>query len=700
MKKNAVFFDFAMPISVGIAEVPASPKASLIFQKHPMVIVVLEGNLLFNNIRNACLYPEQSVIALEGDVPAIVSSKSNGANATILTLSLNIDYYQKKYPSLSNALFKNSLPQEDHNFVCDILNIALIAITNGIKSYDTLQMQTDRLIEKLTTQHQFFSSVLNSKDSSSKRSTDYVSLINELLTYINGNYDQRPSLREFANTNHISPNYASHLLKQICNKSFQEMLSITRCMKSLEFLLDRGYRINELAYDVGFSFPTYYVKNFQALFGVSPQQYRDSFFEDNISALQIQDDMNMIEYQIKRTAKSHHYSLSAMSDTLFTSHRVDLETVQKPYEDLMSDTGRISNIKTPMAETAHKAFAEMQKVFRISVITIEINTSLKDSDTPTLLTISRNINYLLDLGFTVALETKDASPNTVGLIVRFLDFYAHVSPNNVVRIKVLYRSNNSAGSKLRVQKNIKERILSETGLKIDVIYASDYVDEINYLPAIYDSFVMAPFAVDELLNPKKWRKEIAFSLIDEVGFSGKFLSGGNGLLTWNGIKKPWWHAYMLLAKLRGNVVDQGEDYIITNENGRIAILTFNMCRLTPGFLESIHSTDELTAAILQNRHIRREHNFTLSNIFGTYKETRYSINQSSCLYTKWYNLGFSSYMTEDEEEILATTCQPKTDFRIFDASGLINVSTIEKSFGVSLVILEKTYTIDTPSVHL
>ena len=26
--------------------------------------------------------------------------------------------------------------------------------------------------------------------------------------------------------------------------------------------------------------------------------------------------------------------------------------------------------------------------------------------------------------------------------------------------------------------------------------------------------------------------------------------------------------------------------------------------------------------------------------------------------------------------------------------------TIEKSFGVSLVILEKTYTIDTPSVHL
>ena len=124
MKKNAVFFDFAMPISVGIAEVPASPKASLIFQKHPMVIVVLEGNLLFNNIRNACLYPEQSVIALEGDVPAIVSSKSNGANATILTLSLNIDYYQKKYPSLSNALFKNSLPQEDHNLVCDILNIA------------------------------------------------------------------------------------------------------------------------------------------------------------------------------------------------------------------------------------------------------------------------------------------------------------------------------------------------------------------------------------------------------------------------------------------------------------------------------------------------------------------------------------------------------------------------------------------------
>lgn len=694
MKQRNVFFDFAMPVSTEITEVPAPPRSSLLFQKHPAVVVVLEGNILFNNIRSARLFHEHSAFILEGNTPAMVSSRTDGANAVILILSLNIDYYQKKYPALSAGPFFTGFPHEEDKLINDVMDIALIAITNGIKSYDTLQIMIDDLIERVISYSSFSFRGQDSKDNAPKSLADHKALLNELLIYINNNYDLRPTLREFAYSNHISSNYASHLIKQLCGRSFQDMLSEIRCMKSLQYLLDPNYHINELAHDVGFSSPAYYKKNFQKLFGVLPAKYRELFLKEQPAVLSFSNDSELISYQIKKNAKANHYTLSIMSDTSFTSHRIDTSFPLRTYENLLSDMGRISNIKTPMAEKSHETFDEMQKVFHMNVITIDINTSLKGIETPTLLTISRNINFLLDLGFTVALETKDASAATVGLITRFLDFYAHVSPNNVTRIKVLYRSDRTDEHKRHVQDELKDRILSSTGLKNEVICASDYVDEIDYIPALYDSFLLAPFAADELLNPDKWPKEIAFSLIDAVDYSGKFMAGGNGLLTWNGIKKPWWHTYMLIAKLRGSIVDQGEDHIVTNDNGRIAILTFNLCRQSPGFLESIHSTDDLNAAISQNANIRREHHFRIANIFGTYKETRYSISQSTCLYTKWFNLGFPSYLTEDEEEILSFTCQPATDFKIIDASGAINITTVEESFGVSLVILEETYDID------
>lgn len=226
-------------------------------------------------------------------------------------------------------------------------------------------------------------------------------------------------------------------------------------------------------------------------------------------------------------------------------------------------------------------------------------------------------------------------------------------------------------------------------MHIDVLTASEYVDEEYYYPAIYDSFVLTPFAMDELLSPANWPKEIAFSLIDEVPDNGTFLVGGNGLLAWNGIKKPWWYAYMLIAKLRGSVVERGKDHIVTNDNGRIAILTFNLCKQHPNILKNIHTKEQLVEIISQNGPMRREHNFHITDISGTYKVTRYSLNQKSCLFSKWADLNFPIFLTGDEEEILSTTCKPDVDFRIVDASGTLNITTIEESFGVSLVLLEK-----------
>ena len=689
MNENLIRFDFAVPLSVNMAEVKPQEKAYLLMQQHPMIIIVLEGEVLIDTVRQQGVYSEQSAALIEGDSPALISCTTKSKAAKILILAFNRDYYCNKYPLLSNAVFENSEQKQDDQLISDTLNIALIVLIHGIESYSTLQILADDLIGRLATRHQFFSRFLYDEDSKS-RTADSEKMLEDLMGYIDSNYQTRASLQEFAESVHLSSGYVSHMLKKKCGSSFQEILSQTRCMKSLVFLMDPDYRISELSYDIGFSSPVYFIKNFKKYFGISPAEFRELFCSQDYAQLDIDTDRHSIEIQIKKFAKKNHFDLSEMTDTIFTSDRISPLSSVGDYENQLSDMGRISNIKSAMTESARKAFDEMQKVFRITVITIDVKSTLIDTDTPTLLSISRNINHLMNSGFSVALETKDVSSKTQSAIYNFLIFYSNAFQDNVSRLKILFRSNRSSDYKQKLQLEIAQQIFNKTGLHIDVLTASEYVDEEYYYPAIYDSFVLTPFAMDELLSPANWPKEIAFSLIDEVPENGTFLVGGNGLLTWNGIKKPWWYAYMLIAKLRGTIVDQGTDHIVTNENGRIAILTYNLCRQSPNMLKTITNKEQLVDVISKNSSMRREHNFHITDVSGQYKITKYSLGKKSCLFSKWADLKFPIFLTGDEEEVLSTTCQPDVDFRIIDASGTLNITTIEESFGVSLVLLEKT----------
>ena len=688
MNNTLIRFDFAVPLSINMAEVKPQEEARMIMQHHPLIIIVLEGDLLLDTIRHKAVYPETSIAFIESDLPALISCGSDSKPVKILILALNKDYYCNKYPLLANAFFENSTQNQDHQLIADALNVALIVLIHGIESYNTLQLLTDDLVGRLATRHQYFSSCLY-KESLKSGSSDDEKLLEDLMEYIGSNYHMRPSLQEFAESIHLSPGYVSHLLSKKCGKSFQDILSQTRCMKSLASLMDPEYRISELSYDVGFSSPVYFVKNFKKVIGVSPSEVRNLFCSHEYEQPVIETDRHLIETEVKRFAKKNHFDLSEMTDTIFTSDRISPITTVCDYENLLSDMGRISNIKSAMTESAHKAFDEMQKVFRITVITIDVKTTLMNCDTPTLLSISRNINHLINTGFSVALETKETSRTIQNAISSFLIFYSNAFQDNVGHLKILFRSNRLLDYKQRIQADIAHQIITKTGLHVEVLTASEYVDVEYYYPAIYDSFILTPFAMDELLNPKNWPKEIAFSLIDEVQENGTFLVGGNGLLAWNGIKKPWWYAYMLVAKLRGSVISQGKDHIITNENGRIAILTFNLCRQEPDILRTIHTNEQLLDIIAKNSSVRREHNFHITDVSGTYKITNYSLGQNACLFSRWADLNFPVFLTGDEEEILSTTCQPNVDFRIVDASGTLNITTIEESFGVSLVLLEK-----------
>lgn len=687
-KKNRPRFPFGLPLAID--QYLIDDKKNLFYQDYPAVCLVIHGEILVQRLGHTHKYYAGDVLVIDAESPAVIESTGD-QEVSLLVLSLNIDHFQNEYPFLSTTIFPNVTFERNDHLRSLLLDISLTVIEKGIDGYKSLQNLIVELIEDLISITISNLENSNQNNVNPEHENDHKTLLFlELIEYLGSNFSYKATLKSFSEEKHLTSNYVSHMIKKNLGVTFQSLLSLIRCRKSEPLLLDIDYRINEISYDVGFSSPKYYKESFKGFFNISPSDYRELYAETRLNTPESIGDSLIIKNNIREFSDRSGVKVSSMADTIYSRNIISIDRSVEKYENLLSDMGRISNIKTEMTESARQAFDEMHRVFRMSIITIDAGSSLIGSSNTTFLTISRNINYLINLGFGVGLETKEITADRINLLGRFLLFYSRIYHDNASLIKIIIRTNEKKSRHEIIRDDISKRIYRDTGIMIDVIVASEYVDEIDFYPAVYDSFVLTPFAMDELFNPENWPKEIAFSLIDEVNSAGLFLDGGNGLLTWNGIKKPWWYAYSFVAKLGGNIIDKGNDHIVTNDNGRIAILSYNLCGRNPALIKKITTRDDLIEEIELTNQLRREHSFHLKEVYGSYKMTSYRIDSRSCLFSMWESLDFPSFLTGEEEEIMSTTCHPEIDFKRIDAAGFIDVTTREDSYGVSLVVLEKT----------
>lgn len=687
MNKKRIHFNFGLPLMIGT--IKPCCDSMLIFQEHPMIVLVLRGQIRIE--RNCCesICKETDMMLLESNAPSKLHASED---SLVFVMVFDINYFQKPFPALPMSIFIEETIHHNERLMVDVLNLAL-EISNP-DSYNDKQLMDacHNLLSGIIDNFLYYSKALQANATNEKQRIEYSMLMCDLLAFLDSNDASKVSLDAFAKEQHLSSNYLSHLIKKISGKSFRDILSYIRCCKSQQFLLDRDYKINELAYDMGFSQPAYYKKNFWNYFKKSPDAFRDAYAMASFADIQIETDYETLSSQIKGFAHKHGLALTLLSNAYYTIDYIDINQPATLFENLLSDMGRIRNIKTEMSEETHKTIDSMHKNFRMTTITIDAAASLKNVEDSIFLPIAKNINYLINCGFTVAFELRDTETpkNLINALAKFLLFYSRIYYDNITLIKILFKAVANSDKLDEQISMVSNKIYDIVGIRFDTFTSSDYIHVINYIPEIYDSFVLAPFAMDELLHPKRWSREIDFSLIDEVKSDGMVLRGGNGLLTWSGIKKPWWHAYMFVSKIRGNIIAQGDDHIVTNDNGRIAILTYNMCHKKPNFLEQITSREALENAISLNEY-RREHNFQISGLKGRYKITNHALGKNACIFSKWKELGYTTYLTDEEESIIARICHPDVDFHVVDIYEKFNITITENTFGVSFTVLEKIY---------
>lgn len=100
--------------------------------------------------------------------------------------------------------------------------------------------------------------------------------LQDLLKYLQANYNRKITLQDIADHANLSKSECSRFFKKITGETLFEYLLKYRIEKSIELLRHTDMTITEIAYETGFMSQSYYDQRFRKIKGISPLKYRNS----------------------------------------------------------------------------------------------------------------------------------------------------------------------------------------------------------------------------------------------------------------------------------------------------------------------------------------------------------------------------------------------------------------------------------------
>ena len=107
-----------------------------------------------------------------------------------------------------------------------------------------------------------------------KKNSKSGKIVGEVITYIEAKYAEDISLNAIARILFYSPNYLGNIFKQEIGQGFSEYLIEYRIKKAAELLRDDKKKVLEASLAVGYKDMPTFIKNFKAIYGVTPSGYR------------------------------------------------------------------------------------------------------------------------------------------------------------------------------------------------------------------------------------------------------------------------------------------------------------------------------------------------------------------------------------------------------------------------------------------
>lgn len=103
----------------------------------------------------------------------------------------------------------------------------------------------------------------------------YSMFFNEILEYVNLNYNQDIKLKKCAEKYHTSSSYIDRMFKKFCSISFTSYVNDLRVKNAMRLLKETDLTIKEISFKVGYNNLNYFYRTFKKSTGTTPNKFKE-----------------------------------------------------------------------------------------------------------------------------------------------------------------------------------------------------------------------------------------------------------------------------------------------------------------------------------------------------------------------------------------------------------------------------------------
>lgn len=209
---------------------------------------------------------------------------------------------------------------------------------------------------------------------------------------------------------------------------------------------------------------------------------------------------------------------------------------------------------------------------------------------------------------------------------------------------------------------------------------------------VHDTAFMAPFIIDTNISCLGLVDSLGFwtftDIFEETAAGDGIFHGGFGLINLQGMKKASYYGYWFLSKLGNEVLERGDNYVVTRKDGKIQILMWNYCY----YKEDFANGDRRALTNHDRYRIFDDQDLSISidlkSLQGKYKEISYSFGKDQgSAYDVWLQNGAPVSPNREEIGIIEKETGPKGAIKPLGELTSYNEKIVLKPHEVKLIEL-------------
>ncbi|MDS0527037.1 helix-turn-helix domain-containing protein [Clostridium sp. SHJSY1] len=214
-------------------------------------------------------------------------------------------------------------------------------------------------------------------------------------------------------------------------------------------------------------------------------------------------------------------------------------------------------------------------------------------------------------------------------------------------------------------KSIKKRV-KKNDWKTNKIFLASWNSSISHNELLNDTVYKAAYTAKNILENYDELESFGYWQIsdftDEVKVKNKLYHGGQGLFTYNGIKKSHYYVFKMFNKLGDKLIEKKDGYFITTDGSSFQIILYNYQHYS-----KLYASGELFDMTFENRYAPFSNPHTMKVILpltniteGSYQLTETIVNERhGSSFDKWIELGGVDLETNEDIEYLKCASIPR-----------------------------------------